>query len=114
MSSGPIPPRILEIFRSASAPSEDDSARDGFASWKGETHAIAYGFTLGFLFASPHPELQAIAVATLICRECARYKLKRRIAREIRDEIQYFLPAIVAGVITAYFLHGRFVFSTLI
>lgn len=112
MSSGPIPPRILRLFSSFSASSESDSRRDGFASWKGETHPIAYGFALGFLFAAPLPRLQALAVAAIVCTECARWKLNRRVLAEVRDEPQYFLPSIVVGVITAYFLHGLYIFST--
>lgn len=104
--------RLVAFVSSMGASSEADSDRDGFASWKGETHPIAYGTALGFLFAAPLPRLQALALAAVVCTECARWKINGQVLGEIRDEPQYFLPSIVAGVITAYYLHGQYIFAT--
>lgn len=41
--------RILDFIRSAGAPTESDSERDGFLSYSGETHGLAVGFYYGFI-----------------------------------------------------------------
>lgn len=109
-----IPPQLFSALRSASAESEADSDRDGFASWKAETHSLTYGFVLGFVTVAPAFELKALVAAAVVCNECRRYRLKREVLAEIRSEPQYFMPALVAGVIVSYFLHGRYVFGGLI
>lgn len=41
--------RLLAFIKSAGAYREEDSERDGFLSYSGETHGLAVGFYYGFV-----------------------------------------------------------------
>jgi len=97
---------IRTRFREAGSPEEASTERDGILSYAAETHAVGYGIALGFAIVAPHPEIKALVLLVLACGECNRWRLDRRVFREIREEPQYFGPvlAITAGI-TAY-LYG--------
>lgn len=41
--------KLLEFIKTAGAPSESDTNRDGFLSYSGETHALGVGIYYGFI-----------------------------------------------------------------
>lgn len=91
---------LLEAVRAAGAPSEDDTDRDGFLSYKSETHSVAYGLGLGAGIAFKLlgvPWVLELIVLSLGGVTAKRRFGDERVWREILDEPQYFGPSIVTG-----------------
>jgi hypothetical protein len=52
---------VVAFVNSAGQPTDADSDRDGFLSYKSETHAVGLGLAAGF-FATAHGETQLLAL----------------------------------------------------
>lgn len=96
---------LARRIREAGAAEEEDTRRDGFLSYAGESHPIGYGIMLGFAIAAPFPRARALILLSLAAREAGRWRVNRRVLEEIRSEPQYFGPALVATImaVSAWF-----------
>lgn len=96
-------------LRQAGAPSEGSTRRDGFLSYAAETHAIGYGLGLGTAIAlrlAGVPYILELTVLALGGVKTARVRLNERVLREIREEPQYFLPAVAVAFTAVGYLAG--------
>lgn len=93
---------LRSLVRSAGAPSEADTDRDGAFSYKSETHAVGYGLALGVgiaLAQAGWPYVLELMLASVGGLGIKRKRRNERVWREITDEPQYFLPMIVVGLL---------------
>ncbi|PSP80181.1 hypothetical protein BRC81_03035 [Halobacteriales archaeon QS_1_68_20] len=94
--------RLLERFRGADAPTEDDSDRDGVFSYAGEYHAAVIGLGAGFAAAIlARPEIAGAVIAVALGTPTANKvvgKLRGRgVVRELRREPWYGVGATLVG-----------------
>lgn len=97
---------IRVAVREAGAPGEEATERDGFLSYKSETHAVAYAVGLGFALVQPNPWITVLVLGALLVNEGRRWRLDRRVFREIREEPQYFTPTLAISAIQTAWLYG--------
>lgn len=91
---------LRRLVGSASAYRESDSERDGFLSYAAETHSVGYGLALGAAIAlklAGVPWVLELVVLSLGGVTAKRKLGNERVWREITDEPQYFLGALVVG-----------------
>ncbi|WP_135830649.1 hypothetical protein [Halorussus halobius] len=91
---------LVAVIKSAGQPTEADSQRDGFLSYKSESHALGLGLAAGF-FATAHGETRLLALvyaAAVYGRSVeANSGQRRRLWTDIRTEPHYALGGAVAG-----------------
>ncbi|WP_167599521.1 hypothetical protein [Halorussus marinus] len=89
----------VAFVKSAGQPTESDSERDGFLSYKSETHAVGLGIAAGF-FATAHGETQLLALvygAAVYGKAYEASGQRRRLWKDVRSEPHYALGGAVAG-----------------
>jgi hypothetical protein len=90
---------VVAFVKSAGQPTEADSERDGFLSYKSETHAVGLGLAAGF-FATAHGETQLLALvygAAIYGKAYEASGQRRQLWKDVRKEPHYALAGIVAG-----------------
>lgn len=93
---------LRNIIRSAGAKDESDTDRDGFLSYKSETHAVGYGLGLGAAVAlklAGVPWVLELVLLSLGGVAGKRRLGNERVMREITDEPQYFVAALMLGFV---------------
>lgn len=102
---------IVEWVREAGRSREKDSDRDGFLSYAHESHAVGYGLGLGFAVVAAHagfPFVLFLVLAALGGIQIGRLAFgDARVMEEIREEPQYFLPALLVGAVIAAGIFGE-------
>lgn len=91
--------RIIHFVKQAGAPSEEATERDGFLSYKSETHALGAGLGLGFMIGAA-AELSVIGVILTFVLYGNRSDnfLSPVLIHDIRSELQYFIPGFAIGL----------------
>jgi hypothetical protein len=90
---------IIAFIKPAGVPTESDSDRDGFLSYKSETHAAGLGLAAGF-FATAHGETQLLALvygAAVYGKAYEASGQRRRLWTDVRSEPHYALGGAVVG-----------------
>lgn len=103
--------KVKQFVSSASAPSEAASQRDGAFSYRAETHAGAWGGSLGLLAVltvvyAPSYTGEVLAAAASLAAyalgekeaEAKDAQVPRAVINEVRKEPQYLLGCFVGGV----------------
>lgn len=101
----------LDFFRSAGAPTEGDTERDGFLSYSHETHAVGYGLALGAAVALKLAGVPWVLETVILALGGVGAKRRfgnERVWREITDEPQYFMGAFVLGFVVVGGLAATF------
>ena len=90
----------VRFIKQAGAPSEETYERDGFLSYHAESHAAGAGLGIGFALAAAG-ELRLIGgFLTLVLAGNDGVSLAdKKLARDIRQEPQYFLGGLVTGAV---------------
>lgn len=104
---------LINLVRTAGAYRESDTERDGFLSYAAETHSVGYGLAVGAAIAlnlAGVPWVLELVFVALGGVGAKRRFGNERVMREITDEPQYFLGALVLGFVVvglvAVFLGG--------
>lgn len=92
---------IIAIIKSAGQPTEADSERDGFLSYKSESHAAGMGIAAGFYYGAEGNTRLLSLVYTGAVYGTAKEKngQRGRIWRDIVKEPHYALGGVIVGVL---------------
>jgi len=93
--------RLVTFSKQAGQPKESTTERDGFLSYKSETHALGMGLAGGFFFAAEGETklLSMVYGASVYGKLFGESGSRRRIARDIKREPQYALAGVVVGAL---------------
>lgn len=92
--------RVVHLIKQAGAPTEAQTERDGFLSYKSETHAAGAGIGIGFAIgASGELSFLGAILTFVIYGNRGEGFLSPVLVYDIRKEMQYFLGSLVIGLI---------------
>lgn len=92
--------RVIHLIKQAGAPSESATKRDGFLSYKSETHAVGAGLGLGFAIAvSGELSILGVLLTFVLYGNRGEKILTPELVNDIRSEMQYFLGGLFVGLL---------------
>jgi len=91
---------VVRFIKQAGAAKESTYERDGFLSYHAESHAAGAGIGIGFaLAASGNLRFLGGFLALVIAGNDGVTLTDKKLARDIRQEPQYFLGGLVTGAV---------------
>jgi len=92
---------LLRFIKTAGQPTEADTDRDGFLSYKAETHSVGLGIAAGFA-ASAHGETKLLALvygAAVYGKSMGEDESgqRRRLWKDVKAEPHYAVGGVVLG-----------------
>lgn len=89
---------LLQLVKTAGAASEDDTERDGFLSYAGETHALGTGLGVGFVaMATGRTRLLGLLLVAVLYGRQGKTALSPRLFRQLVEELPYFAVGLALG-----------------
>lgn len=92
--------KIILLIKQAGAPREDTYDRDGFLSYKSESHSVGSGIGIGFMIgASGRLSILGAILTLILYGNRGEFVIDTALIKDILSELHYFLPSLVMGVI---------------
>lgn len=92
--------RVVHLIKQAGQPAEADTKRDGFLSYKSESHSLGAGLGIGFAIgASGELSILGGILTFVIYGNRDGIILSAELIRDIRAEVPYFLGGLFFGLV---------------